>query len=137
MVSKTRESLDTNVILRIMLMDIPEQCLAIVDLFMRQNYVYDVSDLAVTESVFVMQESCTREEVVANLRKLFELPGINANFNLYKKVFPMYLKHPKLSFNDCCLAAYAELNQAEPLRTFDRKLANQASNAELIGQVAV
>lgn len=133
MAFKTRESLDTNVILRIMLMDVPEQCFAIVDLFMRQNYVYDVSDLAITESVFVMQENCTREEIVANLRKLFELPGINANFNLFNKVFPVYLKHPKLSFNDCCLAAYAELNQAELLRTFDRKLAKQTKSAELIG----
>lgn len=133
MAFKTRESLDTNVILRIMLMDVPEQCLAIVDMFMRQNYVYDVSDLAITESVFVMQENCTREEVVANLRKLFELPGISANFNLFNKVFPVYLKHPELSFNDCCLAGYAELNQAEPLRTFDRKLAKQAKSAELIG----
>lgn len=132
MAFKTRESLDTNVILRIMLMDVPEQCLAIVDLFMRQNYIYDVPDLAITESVFVMQENCTREEIVSNLRKLFELPGINANFNLFNKVFPMYLKHPKLSFNDCCLAGYAELNQAEPLRTFDRKLAKQAKSAELI-----
>lgn len=133
MVFRKRESLDTNVILRIMLMDVAEQCLKIQDLIMRQGYVYDVSDLAITESVFVMQRDCTRVEIVNNIKKLFEIPGINANFNLFERVFPMYLEHPKLSFNDCCLAVYAELNEAEPLWTFDQKLAKQIPTAKLVG----
>ena len=132
MAYKKRESLDTNVILRIMMRDVPEQCLRIQDMLMRQNYVYDVADLAITEAVYVMQKTCTREEVVANIRRLFEIPGIYANFNLFKMVFPTYLIHPKLSFNDCCLAAYAELNGAEPLWTFDRKLAGQVETAKMV-----
>lgn len=132
MAFKKRESLDTNIILRIMLMDVAEQCLRIQDLFMRQGYVYHVSDLAIAESVFVMQKGCTRAEIVENIKKLFEMPGIKANFNLFERVFPMYLQHPKLSFNDCCLAVYAELNEAEPLWTFDRKLVNQVPTAKAV-----
>ncbi len=81
MAFRTRESLDTNIILRIMLKDIPEQCLRIQDLFLRQGCVYDVADLAITEAVYVMQKNFTRHEVVKKMIKLlFELPDIRANF---------------------------------------------------------
>ena len=42
--------------------------------------------------------------------------------------------HPKLSFEDCYLATSAELSDAKPLWTFDRKLANQALAAKLVPQ---
>ncbi len=132
MAFRTEESLDTNMILRIMLKDVPEQCLKIVDLFMRQGVRYHVADLAIAEAVYVMQRDYSREEIVSYLRNLFTMNEIRANFALFEKVFPMYLKHPELSFNDCCLAVYAELNEAEPLWTFDRKLAGQADNVKLV-----
>lgn len=132
MAFRTEESLDTNMILRIMLKDVPGQCLKIVDLFMRQGVRYHVADLAITEAVYVMQRDYSREEIVSYLRNLFTMNEIRANFALFEKVFPMYLEYPKLSFNDCCLAVYAELNEAEPLWTFDRKLASQVSNVKLV-----
>lgn len=133
MAFKIRESLDTNIILRVILGDVEEQCLKIQDLFMRMNVDYNVADLAVTEAVYVLQDQgCTREQVVGGLRRFFGMPRVNANFNLFDRVFPMYLEHPKLSFNDCCLAVYAELNEAEPLWTFDRKLAGQVDNVKLV-----
>ncbi len=45
----------------------------------------------------------------------------------------MYLENPKLSFNDCCLAGYAALNEAEPLWTFDKDLAKTSGTAKLLG----
>ena len=54
------------------------------------------------------------------------------NRELVESVFPFYLKHPKLSFNDCMLGALAELNKAEPLYTLDKKLANQHLSAKMI-----
>lgn len=134
MASKLRESLDTNIILRFILGDVPEQCLKIQDLLMRQNVMYDVADLVITEAVYVMQSTygLSREKIVDGLQKLLWFPEINYNRNLFDQVFPMYLEHPKLSFNDCCLVVYANLNEAEPLWTFDQKLVRQMPGAKML-----
>lgn len=132
MALKLRESLDTNIILRLMLRDVPEQCLKIQDLFMRQDCVYDVADLAITEAVYVMQKGNSRSEIIDMLKELLLLPGVNYNRALFERVFPMYLACPRLSFNDCCLAGYAALNQAEPLWTFDKALAKESGTAKLL-----
>lgn len=134
MVFETRETLDTNVILRIMLNDIPQQTEMARGILRRKGFVYDVPDLAVMEAVYVMQTlGLGREKVVAKLEGLFKYMNIQVNFGLFEKALPMYLEHPALSFNDCCLAAYAELNEAEPLWTFDKALAKQSGTAKLVG----
>jgi predicted nucleic-acid-binding protein len=51
---------------------------------------------------------------------------------LFEKALLLYLSRPALSFEDCCLSTYATLNEAEPLWTFDKKLASQAANTRLI-----
>lgn len=135
MAFKTRESLDTNIILRLILNDVPKQCRKIQDLLMRQQVVYDVADLAITEAAYVLQSGyrLSREQIVEGINRLLNFPGVNYNQNLFGQVFPMYLQHPQLSFNDCCLAGYAALNQAEPLWTFDRALAKESPTAKLLG----
>lgn len=134
MVLRMRESLDTNIILRLMLRDIPGQCKKIQKLLMRHGYTYDVADLAISEAVYVMQNQyeLPREMIVDGIRGLVDFPGVNYNRNLFERVFPMYLACPKLSFNDCCLAGYAALNQAEPLWTFDKDLAKESGTAKLV-----
>lgn len=134
MALKLRESLDTNIILRMMLNDIPEQGRKIQDLLMRMDVVYDVADLAITEAVYVMQSNygLSREKIVDGLMRLMDFPKLNYNQALFDCVFPMYLACPKLSFNDCCLAGYAALNQAEPLWTFDKDLAKESGTAKLL-----
>lgn len=132
MAFKTVESLDTNIILRIALGDIPQQCLKAQDLLLRQNVTFYIPDLAITEAVYVMQKGYSRPEIVEKLSRILELPRIMANFDLFQQVFPMYLKHPQLSFNDCCLTTYAALNEAEPLWTFDRDLAKKSPTAKLL-----
>lgn len=134
MVLKLHESLDTNIILRLMLRDIPEQCNKVQDLFMRQVVTYDVADLAITEAVYVMQNNygLSREKIVDGIRRLLLFPNINYNKVLFERVFPMYLASPKLSFNDCCLAGYAALNQAEPLWTFDKDFAKESGTAKMV-----
>lgn len=134
MALKLRESLDTNIILRFILSDVPEQCLKVQDLFMRRGVTYEVADLAITEAVYVMQSTygLSREKIVDGLRKMLWFPEINYNKELFERVFPMYLACPKLSFNDCCLAGYAALNQAEPLWTFDQALAKESGTAKLL-----
>lgn len=134
MALKLRESLDTNIVLRLALRDVPEQCLKIQDLFMRQNVVYDVADLVITEAVYVMQkQGYMREQIVDMLNVVLNNFGLRYNRVLFDRVFPMYLRCTNLSFNDCCLAGYAALNQAEPLWTFDRALAKESGTAKLLG----
>lgn len=133
MVFETRETLDTNVILRIMFGDVPEQAEKARALLRRKGFEYEVPDLAVTEAVYVMETlGLRRGEVVADLCGFFKYMNIKVNLKLFEKVFPMYLEHPKLSFNDCYLAVYAELNEVEPLWTFDRVLAKQSGTAKLV-----
>lgn len=130
---KTRESLDTNTILRLMLNDIPEQRNRVIELLIQPGVEYNIPDLAITEAVYVLQEKGkTRTEIVNYLWNLLKPLNINANFNLFNHVFPMYVKNPKLSFNDCCLSTYAALNQAEPLWTFDQALAKSSPTAKLL-----
>lgn len=133
MASKQREALDTNTILRLMLWDIPEQAEAVFALLHRPGVEYNIADLAITEAVYALQKlSKSREEIVILLNGLLKPLNVNANLGLFERVFPMYLEHPKLSFNDCCLVVYANLNEAEPLWTFDRALAKQMPGAKLL-----
>lgn len=132
MAFSTCESLDTNIIMRLILGDVPHQCEKILDLFMRRGYTYHISDLAITETVYNLQKSYSRPDIIKALQKILELPNINANFNLFQQVLPMYIEHPNLSFNDCCLSVYAALNESEPLWTFDRDLAKQSPTAKLL-----
>lgn len=134
MAFNTSESLDTNTILRFLLGDIPGQREIVSECLRRPGVLYHVSDLAITEAVYVMQQKHrSRSDIVQMLQGFFKRLNVQANFNLFNEVFPMYLQHPKLSFNDCCLAVYATLNQAEPLWTFDHALARQAPAAKLLG----
>lgn len=134
MVLKLRESLDTNIIIRLIMKDVPGQCSKIQDMLMRQGVTYEVADLAVTESVYVLQTwyHWTRQGIVDALSAVLTDFNLECNKVLFDRVFPMYLACPKLSFNDCCLAGYAALNQAEPLWTFDKDLAKESGTAKLL-----
>lgn len=133
MAFKFKESLDTNTILRLMLNDVPEQRAEVVELLCRPDTAYHIADLAITEAVFVMQKyGKTRSEIVQFLQGLLKRMNIIANYTLFERVFPMYLQCPKLSFNDCCLAGYAALNQAEPLWTFDEAFAKESGTAKMV-----
>ena len=134
MALKLRESLDTNIILRLALRDVPEQCMKIADLFMRQDVIYEVADLAIIEAVYVMQKGGnTREQIVDMLSVTLNDFELEYNKALFERVFSMYLACPKLSFNDCYLSGYAVLNESEPLWTFDRDLAKQSPTAKMVG----
>ena len=56
MAFKVEESLDTNIILRIALKDVPRQCEKIVFFFMRKSGFYHVAVLAYTGGVYIFEE---------------------------------------------------------------------------------
>ena len=129
-------SLDTSLIVRVLTGDNRKDMLKVIRLF-DEKIEYRIADLAITETVYVLESvyNKSRKEII-DLMNFFlaRYDGkIHYNHDLTRAVFPVYLDHPKLSFNDCCLAVMAELDNAEPLFTLDKKLAKQLPQAKLVG----
>lgn len=129
-----RGSLDTNCLLRWVLQDIPGQSEAVACV-LAEGGDYHVADMALAEFVFVLEKlyGHPRDLIAENLAAIAGHPAINCNAALLDKVIPLYTRHTALSFVDCCLSVYAELNDASPLLTFDRALAKKLPHAELLG----
>lgn len=132
--AKYTGSFDTNVLLRLLLNDIVEQRTATKELLNQATNQFAVADTAIIELVFVLDRyyGFSRLQTTEAVEGLMKLKEINCNRILFERAMPLYIKHDGLSFEDCCLSVYAQLNDAEPLWTFDKKLANQASNSKLI-----
>jgi predicted nucleic-acid-binding protein len=133
--SRFAGSLDANVLLRLLLNDVPDQHKTVVKLFGNATGQFVVSDTAIIEVVFVLcgkTYNFTRQQTIEAINGLMKLKEINCNSTLFEKVLPLFVNHPRLSFEDCCLSVYATLNDAEPLWTFDKKLASQATSAKLV-----
>jgi predicted nucleic acid-binding protein len=127
-------SLDANVVLRLLLTDVPDQHAAAVTLLERTDAPFVVSDVAVIEVVFALcrHYDFSRGEAAEAIEGMMSLTHIDCNRLLFMRALPLFTDHPKLSFEDCCLVTYAELSNAQPLWTFDRKLAGQDSSARLV-----
>jgi predicted nucleic-acid-binding protein len=127
-------SLDTNVVLRLLVKDLPEQHHLARKLVSRPDAQFIVVDTVVIEIVFVLQRhyGFSRNRVAEAVNGLMSLSSIRCNTVLFAKALPLFVDHSALSFEDCCLAAYAELDDATPLWTFDKKLARQAPTVKLL-----
>ncbi|VAZ83843.1 tRNA(fMet)-specific endonuclease VapC [Mycobacterium persicum] len=127
-------SLDANVVLRLLLNDVPDQHAAAVALLESADAPFVVSDFAIIEVVFALcrHYEFSRAAAAEAIEGLMSLTQIDCNRVLFKLALPFFTDHPKLSFEDCCLATHAELSNATPLWTFDRKLAGQAQSARLV-----
>lgn len=129
-------SLDANVLLRLLLNDVRDQHAAAVALVERSNAAFVVSDIAAIEVVFALcrHYQFSRTAAAEAIEGLMSLTQIDCNRAVFKRALALFVDHPKLSFEDCCMAAYAELSKAEPLWTFDKKLAGQTQSARLVPQ---
>lgn len=131
--TQIRDTLDTNLIVHYLMRDNLEQFRSVRAL-LATGYRHDIPDLALTEAVYVFDRhyGMERAEIVFVLQYFLSQFDEFLNYNraLFELVFPYYEEHPALSFNDCCMAFYAELNGAEPLFTFDRTLAKQHPSAK-------
>ena len=119
-------SLDANVVLRLLLNDVPEQHDAAVAL-LQSGGTFVISDIALVETVFVLGRAygLNREQQREAIQGLVNLPQIVANAALFDRAMALFVGHPKLSFEDCYLVTSADLTSNQPLYTFDRKLASQ------------
>lgn len=119
-------SFDTNIVLRLMLRDLPKQTDKIIEhIDSARSGSIMVADAVFFEIVWVLSGShyqLDRPLIGKLLLQICEIPQINCNRNLLEKAVPLYIEHQGISFIDACLTVYAELNQATPLLTFDKKL---------------
>lgn len=132
--AKFAGSFDTNVLLRLLLNDLPEQRIAVKKLLKHATGQFTVADTVIIELVFGLDRyyGFSRLQIAEAIDGLLKLKEINCNRALFETALPLFVQHTGLSFEDCCLATYAQLNDAEPLWTFDKKLANQTSSARLV-----
>lgn len=131
------DSIDTNIVLRYILNDIPEQKQQVINMLSESNTTHYLSSQAISEVIYVLERTygAPREKIVDAVSFfLTRYDGIVIyDHDLSKITFPLYLAHPKLSWVDCALAAEAEIKRHEPLMTFDKKLASQVTSAKLVG----
>lgn len=129
-------SLDANVLLRLLLNDVPAQHRAALALLDNARGQLAITDTAIIEVVFVLGRhyGFERAQIAEAIEGLMALPEVNCNRKLFERALPLFAGHPGLSFEDSCLSVYAALHDAEPLWTFDQKLARQAANAKLLIQ---
>jgi len=126
-------SLDANVLLRLLLNDEPKQHAAAEALFAKNTRLFAVADITLMQLIFALENhyKFSREAVAEAIAGLTLLPQIDCNKALLEHALPSYIANANLSFEDCCLTAYAKMKNAEPLWTFDKDLAAKAANVEL------
>lgn len=124
--------IDSCVILRFLLRDIPEQVKKAHDLI-TDGHDYYVDDVAIMEVVHVMTKYNKSREVIANnVLGLLRNVMFVWNQDFFEAVFREYLLHPSLSFDDIVLAQRAKKNGYSCLWTFDKKFAQQSDMARLV-----
>lgn len=125
-----RASLDTNVMLRLMLKDVPEQHERAKTLVSGTARLV-VHDVALVEYVYVLEDyyGLTRPQVADMVRGVMSIPNLECSADLVTRVLTSWLARPKLSFEDCYLAERSVTDSTTPLWTFDKKLARQHPGA--------
>lgn len=117
--------LDTNILIRWLIRDNLPQTEK-VDKLLSSGEVFEVSDMTISEMVFVLSKFYTlnTDTICECISKIISHRNIKANKILFEKVLFDYTKSPNTSFLDVCLAHYAGLHDAK-LLTFDKTLAKK------------
>lgn len=130
------DSLDANLIVHGIIDDPILKRKKIWDFLNNSKSCHHITTIAISEAIYVFDTyyKQTRTEIANNLTLFFaQFDDIfNYDRTIIKMILPFWAEHPKLSFNDCYMAFRAELDNAEPLFTLDKKLAAQHPSAKLI-----
>lgn len=129
------QSLDTNIVLRLIMGDIPRQRDAAMELLETQAGAFYVAEIVFVEIEYALRQhyGLSRRQIAELLEDFVNHPKIASNRALLRAVLPLYAAQPALSFTDIMLAEQARLTDSAPLWTFDKKLALQSPSAELLG----
>jgi len=127
------QSLDTNVLLRWLLADVPDQA-ARVDALLDAGERCTIDDTALIETVFVLERVMllSRSAVADAIRTVLSTAAYDVERSRWSAVMDAYLERPRLSVTDLYLAERARESGATPLYTFDKKLASQQNGVELL-----
>ena len=121
--------LDTNVLLD-WLLDRDADRTAKIDALFTRSLELHVPDVVIVELAFALEKvyELPRVLVADNLNKIIDEAVINCNRSMFRRAIGEYVQHPALSFLDCCLLQYAELQNALPVWTSDKKLIQQSAD---------
>ena len=127
-------TLDTNLLLRLVLRDIPRQYEAVRDLVTVPGARYRVTDMAIVELVHALSHhyGLSRSQVAQIVRTVLWDNAFEANKAMLDAVTGLFEQHSALSFMDCYLAEEAQATGNVPLLTLDKKLAKQHQAAQLV-----
>ena len=104
-------SLDTNLLVRLAIGDIPEQRQKVLDLLNKHpDQTFYICDVVVAETIYVLGSNYeqTREEIREFFQGLFSVGNIHPESPYILDVLDFFVDHPALSFVDCYSAAHAE-----------------------------
>ena len=120
-------TLDTNLLLRLALRDIPEQYEIVKNLVTAPGAHYKVTDMAISEIVHALAHhyGLARPQIAEIIRAIILDSAIDANADFIEQVIHCFVSHPALSYVDCYLAEEARAAGNVPLLTFDERLASQ------------
>lgn len=114
-------SLDTNVILRFLLRNIPDQTAKAISALAHSRCY--VTDVVITEIIYVLEKvyEAPRKEIAIALSSFLSLPNLVCNSDLLGEMIDLYEKRSSLSIIDCYAAVESGLS-GNQLITFDAKL---------------
>jgi len=117
-------SLDTNVVLRFLLDDVPEQTISAKKVI-EKNKVY-VTDVVVIEIIYVLEKVIllSRKDISDLMKGFLGFANVVHNPYFLIDTIEFYEVHPSLSIVDCYVSAEANAYNNQ-LATFDKRLASQ------------
>jgi len=133
------ESVDANVLLRLVLGDVPEQHALARDLLTRPGRPVTATPVVLMELAHALTShyGLSREVTADALKGLLDLDNLDVDRPPLDAALDGWVAHPKLSLEDCYAAALAVATGAAPLWTFDKKLARQHPGARELTATAL
>lgn len=119
-------SLDANIVLRLILNDVPEQSDRAAE-YVDTSRCY-LTDVVISECVFVLEKvyKLDKRFIKDAMEAFFDLVNVSFNETLIEETFNIYLSQKGLSFADGYSIAEARLKGNE-LLTFDRAIIKKCS----------
>lgn len=132
------ESLDTNVILELILNRDPKKAERAFNLITTPRSYFFIPDQAIMEICYTLckKYGYSKQEFVDSLKIISNFSRLDYDAETFNRVSKYYLAHPKLSIADCYMTVkMSDLNRT-PFWTFDEKLAKQLPAASLVPELA-
>ena len=124
------QAFDTNVVVRLVLGDDPQQAALAADIWrnsLAQGDSY-LSQIVLIELAWVLAASAklSRDRIASELHRLISIDGIVIEHeSLVLEALACY-QHSSADFSDCLILASAREADALPVHTFDRRFSQQA-----------